>query len=229
MKTERAVALLSQTRLFRDLGEEPMRKLAERAVERTFKKGQLVFHQGDIAQSLFVMIEGLIKVYVTSEDGDEMVLVTLHPPDVFGEIALIDGHPRSASAETLEPTTVLELGRAPFLELVRESPSMTESLLLSLGAVLRRLTEQASDLVFLDLHGRVAKLLVGMADSHGSGNEDVEFDLELTQTDLANMVGGSRQSVNQILRSFERRGYLHMQGRKFVIKNLANLRHRAGL
>ena len=221
--------LLSQTRLFRDLDAGSIEKLAERAVERTYRKGQLVFHQGDIAQSLFVMIEGLIKVFVTSEDGDEMVLVTLRPPDVFGEISLIDGNPRSASAETIEATTVLELGRGPFLDLLKESPSMTESLLLSLGAVLRRLTEQASDLVFLDLHGRVAKLLVNMADSRGSGDQEIEFDLELTQTDLANMVGGSRQSVNQILRSFERRGYLHMEGRKFMIKNLGNLRHRAGL
>ena len=106
---------------------------------------------------------------------------------------------------------------------------MVESLLQSLGGVLRRLTEQTSDLVFLDLHGRVAKLLAGIAEERGSGDDEIELNLELTQTDLANMVGGSRQSVNQILRSFERRGYLEMSGRRVVIRNLEKLRARAGL
>lgn len=229
MNTDRAVELLKKTRLFHELEPAAITGLAERALERKYRKGQLVFNEGDAAQSLFVMISGLIKVYVTSEDGDEMVLVTLRPPDVFGEIALIDGQPRSASAEALEPTTVLELGRAPFLQLVRESPSTAESLLVSLGGVLRRLTEQAADLVFLDLHGRVAKLLVGMVDARvGPSDGAVELDWDLTQSDLARMVGGSRQSVNQILRSFARRGYLDMNGRRFVIKNLEGLRRRAG-
>lgn len=106
---------------------------------------------------------------------------------------------------------------------------MADALLLSLGGVLRRLTEQTADLVFLDLHGRVAKLLVGMAgEEDSSGDGEVALDLELTQSDLASMVGGSRQSVNQILRSFARRGYVEMQGRRIVVKNLPGLRHRAG-
>jgi CRP/FNR family cyclic AMP-dependent transcriptional regulator len=229
MDTDKAAQLLTRTRLFHDLPEDVVVKLAERAVERSYKKGHLVFNQGDFGESLFVMISGLIKVFVTSEDGDEMVLVTLRPPDVFGEIALIDGRPRSAAAEALEATTVLELGRGPFLELVHRSPSMTEALLRSLGGLLRRLTEQTADLVFLDLHGRVAKLLVGMVDAREVSSDGfTELDWELTQSDLASMVGGSRQSVNQILRSFVRRGYLEMQGRKFVIRNLEGLRHRAG-
>jgi CRP-like cAMP-binding protein len=178
---------------------------------------------------LFVVTEGRVKVVVTSEEGDEMLLVTLQPVDVFGELALIDGEPRSASAETLEPTKVLVLTRTTFLETLHESPAMTESLLRSMGAVLRRLTEQAADLVFLDLHGRVAKLLLGLAEKGGDGGSATELDLKLTQTDLASMVGGSRQSVNQILRSFEQRGYLEMQGRKLILKAPEQLRRRAGL
>jgi CRP-like cAMP-binding protein len=142
---------------------------------------------------------------------------------------LIDGEPRSASAETLEQTRVLVLTRATFLETLRESPAMTESLLRSLGAVLRRLTEQTADLVFLDLHGRVAKLLVGLAEKNGLTEEGSELDLQLTQSDLASMVGGSRQSVNQILKSFERRGFVELHGRKLVLKAPDLLRKRAGL
>ena len=229
MDQEQAAALLSQTRIFGEIDEESIRKLAERATQRTYSKGQLIFHQGDLAGSFFVMREGLVKVFVTSEDGDEMVLVTLRPPDTFGELSLLDGSDRSASAEALEPTTVLELNRATFLEIVRSTPHMTEALLISMGAVLRRLTEQAADLVFLDLHGRVAKLLMSMADEHGNEHKDgIELDVKLTQTDIAAMVGGSRQSVNQILRSFEEREYLELQGRTMLIKQPDRLRRRAG-
>lgn len=230
MDTQRAIELLHQTRLFGDLDEPALQRLAERATKRNFPKGQLVFHQGDSAGSLFVMIEGLVKVFVTSEEGDEMVLVTLHPHDVFGELALLDGGPRSASAETLETTTLLELQRAPFIEILHQSPGITDSLMQSLGRVLRRLTEQASDLVFLDLHGRVAKLLVNLALDRGIETDNgLELDLHLTQTDLAGLVGGSRQSVNQILKSFESRGSVEMLGRKMVVKNLDQLKRRAGL
>ncbi len=229
MKPEQVASYLKETRLFRDLDPDTLARLAGRAIERTYKKGQLIFYQGDPAEALFVVIDGRVKVVVVNEDGDEMLLVTLQPLDVFGEVALIDGEPRSASAETLEQTRVLVLTRATFLEALKESPAMTESLLRSLGAVLRRLTEQTADLVFLDLHGRVAKLLVGLADKAGDGSAGTELDLHLTQSDLASMVGGSRQSVNQILRSFERRGYLEMRGRKLVLKAPELLRKRAGL
>ena len=230
METQRAIDLLKQTQLFGDLDTTALEHLAQRATKRTYSKGQLVFYQGDPAGSLFVMVEGLVKVFVTSEEGDEMVLVTLQPPDVFGELALLDGGPRSASAEAVEPTSLLELQRGPFLETLRQTPGITESLMISMGRVLRRLTEQASDLVFLDLHGRVAKLLVNLAQDRGIQTENgLELDLQLTQTDLAGLVGGSRQSVNQILRSFENRGYVQTVGRKMVVKQPELLRRRAGL
>jgi CRP/FNR family transcriptional regulator, cyclic AMP receptor protein len=229
LKPDQAVSYLRKTRLFGDLDPDALARLADRAIERTYKKGQLIFYQGDPAEALFVVIEGQVKVVVVNEEGDEMLLVTLQPVDVFGEVALIDGEPRSASAETLEPTRVLVLTRGTFLEELRQSPAMTEPLLRSLGAVLRRLTEQAADLVFLDLHGRVAKLLVGLAEKNEAGEGDIELDMNLTQSDLASMVGGSRQSVNQILRSFERRGYLEMHGRKLLIKAPDLLRKRANL
>jgi CRP/FNR family cyclic AMP-dependent transcriptional regulator len=230
MKDERAAELLGSTRLFGGLDSEALRHLAARVFERSYKKGQLIFYQGDPGDALFVVVEGLVKVFVPSEEGDEMVLITLSAPEVFGEVALIDGGPRSASAEALEPTTVLMLTREVLLEVLAEHPSLTDRLLRTLGTSLRRLTEQAADLVFLDLHGRMAKLLVGMAEDRGK-KEGVEvvLDLHMTQTDLAGMVGGSRQSVNQILRSFEQRGYLELRGRQIRLKQPELLRRRAHL
>ena len=204
MRPETAAAHLAATRLFGELEPAALSGLAERAVERSYKKGQLLVYQGDSGDSVFVLVEGLVKVMVTSEEGEEMVLVTLRPTDTFGELSLVDGGPRSASAEAVEPTRVLIITRPILLELLAEHPSLTDALLRSLGALARRLTEQAADLVFLDIHGRMAKLLLTLAEERGKESaEGIVLDLNLTQADLAAMVGGSRQSVNQTLRSFE--------------------------
>jgi CRP/FNR family transcriptional regulator, cyclic AMP receptor protein len=228
VRTEQAVSLLTKTQLLGALDAGALVPLADKALERVYRRGQLVFHQGDLGDALFIVTEGLVKVFVTSEEGEEMVLVTLRPPETFGELAVIDGGPRSASAQALEDTHVLVVTRATLLEALHEQPSLAEALLRSLGAVVRRLTEQASDLVFLDLHGRVAKLLLALAQERGEARGDaIVLDLHLTQSDLAGMVGGSRQSVNQILRAFERRGYLVFHHRQVVIRRPDLLRRRA--
>lgn len=228
MKADRAAALLGRTRLFGDLDQDAVYRLAERADERTCEKGEIVVQEGTPGGSLFVVVTGLLKVFVTSPGGEEMVLVTLKPADVFGELALVDGGPRSASAQALERSTLLVLGRNALLEIVAEEPSLTDALLRSVGALVRRLTAQAADLVFLDLHGRVAKLLLGLAEDQGEQTESGKvLDLHMTQSDLAHMVGGSRQSVNQILRSFEERGYVELRGRQILVKEPESLRRRA--
>jgi CRP/FNR family transcriptional regulator, cyclic AMP receptor protein len=230
VRPETAAAHLATTRLFGELDPAALSGLAERAVERSYKKGQLLVYEGDPGDSVFVVVEGLVKVMVTSEEGEEMVLVTLRPADTFGELSLVDGGPRSASAEAVEPTKVLIVTRPILLELLEAHPSLTDALLRSLGALARRLTEQAADLVFLDIHGRMAKLLLTLAEERGKESGDgVVLDLNLTQADLAAMVGGSRQSVNQTLRSFESRGYLDIEGRIIRLKKPAELRRRAGM
>jgi len=230
VRTDAAVELLRRTRLFAGLDEPTLRVLAERSVERSFPRHGRLFFQGDPGDGLFVVASGLVKVVVTSEDGEEMVLVTLGPGEALGELAVVDGGPRSAAAEALEPTSALLITRPVLLELAARDPALTEALLQALGSLLRRLTEQASDLVFLDLPGRMAKLLAGLAAERGSAtSEGIELDAHLTQTDLAGMVGASRQSVNQILQGFARRGYLQVRGRRIVVNRLDLLRRRAGL
>ena len=199
-------------------------------MERSYKKGQLLVYEGDAGDSVFVVIQGLVKVMVSSEEGEEMVLVTLRPFDTFGELSLVDGGPRSASAEAVEATRVLVITRSILLELLEQHPTLTDALLRSLGSLVRRLTEQTADLVFLDIHGRMAKLLLTLAAERGEETADgILLDLNLTQADLAAMVGGSRQSVNQTLRSFESRGYLEIEGRTIRLRKPTDLRRRAGL
>jgi CRP/FNR family transcriptional regulator, cyclic AMP receptor protein len=222
-------ALLQNTPLFGGMPAETLQRIAEKAVRRSYGRGQIIFREEDYGDALCVVVSGLVKVYRTSPDGDEMLLVTLGPASVFGELPMVDGGPRSASAAAVEATTVLTVNRAALLEALRESPELAERLLRSLGSMVRRLTDQAADLVFLDLNGRVAKLLLRLAEERGSAEGGGRtLDLHLTQSDLANMVGGSRQSVNQVLNTFERLGYLELDGRRIVIRKPELLQRRAG-
>jgi CRP/FNR family transcriptional regulator, cyclic AMP receptor protein len=224
-----ASSVLRTTELFATLDESAAGQLAKQCVPRQYRKGQPLFHQGDPGTALFIIAEGSVAVYVTSENGDRMMLTTLGPTDVLGEIALLDEGSRSASAEALEPTTVLVLSRAAFLELLHSQPALFDQLLHSMGALVRRLSEQASDFVFLDLPGRVAKTVLRLAAEVSNGRADGPVEITLTQGRLAEMVGGSRQSVNQILQNFAQRGMLEVQGRRLVVTRRDLLSRRAGL
>lgn len=202
--------------------------LAAASANRQYRKGQSIVRQGDPVHSLFVVADGLVKVVIASPEGDELILATLGPGEMFGELGVVDGGPASASVETVERTTVVTLSRATLLDLLTTHRSVADTLLQSLGAMIRRLTDQAGDLVFLDLEARVAKLLLSLIGSHGATTDQgVELALKLTQAELGAMVGGSRQSVNQILHAFERRGYVERRGREVVVKDLDGLRRRS--
>jgi CRP/FNR family transcriptional regulator, cyclic AMP receptor protein len=225
---DQVASLLAKTAVFSDLPEQVRRRLASQGAQRTYRRGQFLFYQGDPGDRLFVILHGLVKIMVASEHGGEMVLVTVGPPETLGELAMLDGSPRSASVQALEPTTVLMLPRAAILPLLSEYPQLVAALLSVLGQLVRRLTEQAADLVFLDLNGRVAKLLVRMATDRGTREGDaVVLDLHLTQSDLARMVGGSRPAVNRVLQAFATRGYLELQGQRIILRELEALRRRA--
>jgi CRP/FNR family transcriptional regulator, cyclic AMP receptor protein len=219
--------LLSSSSLFSGLDEKTLTYLGERAVRQTFEKGRTIFYQGDPGDSLFVVADGLVKVWVSSGDGEEMVMATLRRPDAFGELSAVDGQGRSASATALEPSVLVSLDRTTLLDAVHRNPNVADAMLRALGGLARRITEQASDLVFLDLAGRVAKCLVHLTERDGRAEGDVTIlELPLTQTELAEMVGGSRQSVNHILKTFETRGLLELRGRDIAILDLDALRHR---
>lgn len=220
------VADLARARLFSGLDEAALDQVIDRAVERNFPRGQIVFSQGDEGDALYVLLKGLVKVVITGMSGDEMLLTTLRAPSTFGELSLVDGRPRSASVEVAEPAKVLIISRSAWDELTKQHPSLSDALMRSLATTLRRLTDQAADLALLDLPGRVAKLLIRSYEGLGRPSA---LDLRLTQTDIANMVGGSRQSVNQILGHLAGRGYIEARGRIIVIKDPESLKRRAGL
>jgi CRP-like cAMP-binding protein len=217
------VGALRQVELFAGLSEDVLQQIAAVARPREYDKGELLTIEGDVGDALLVLISGSATVFRTSPDGERAALNVLEPPDVLGEIALLDGAPRSASVEATEPTVALALSRQEFFGLLRQQPAVLEPLMRQLGTMVRRLTEQAADHVFLDLAGRVAKALLRLA---GPGSPPV---VAITQSRLAEISGGTRQSVNQVLGGFAQRGLVHLEGRRVLLTDVAGLRRRAHL
>ena len=221
--------VLGRTELFGGLAPGELDAIAARGIVRSYPKGQILFYQQDPGESLYVILEGRVKAFVTSEEGAELNLGIFESPSILGEVALVDGGPRSASAEVVAPAKLLVFTRAAFVALLGEHPALVEAYLRMLGKLIRRLQDRTEDLVFLDLHGRVAKLLLSFAEDAEAGPEGTLLDLKVTQGELAAMVAGSRPTVNQILKTFEGRGYLTIAGRQIVVKNEAALRRLAGV
>jgi CRP/FNR family transcriptional regulator, cyclic AMP receptor protein len=219
------VEILRSAAIFAELPDDVLARLAAHCVSRTYRRNQYLWYQGDDGARLVVVASGLVKVVLSSAQGGEVVLTTLGPGGMFGELAVLDGSPRSASVVAAEPTTVVLLSRATVLELLNRHPSVLDALLRSLGNLIRRLTEQAGDFVFLDLPGRVAKLLLHLAEAHGAGS--TVLDLGLSQSDLAAMVGATRPAVNRVLQHLASRGVITVDGHRIVLLDLAELRRRA--
>jgi CRP/FNR family transcriptional regulator, cyclic AMP receptor protein len=222
-----AARLLQATELFGALDEPAVLELAALARPRSFRRGQYVMYEGDPGDTLMVVQTGRLKVMVSSVTGEEIVLSTLGPADVVGELALLDGEPRSASVVAAEATTVLLFGRAVLLDAMRRHGTVLEAVLHALAEMVRRLTEQASDFVFLDLGGRLAKLLLRLAEDRPHGPEGIVIDLGLSQSELAAMVGASRQALNRALHIFAARGLISLDGQRIVLRDPDALRQRA--
>jgi CRP/FNR family transcriptional regulator, cyclic AMP receptor protein len=214
-----AAALLGRVEPFKGLDERARLTVVEHASRRVVDKGQVVFWQDDPGEAMFVLLEGSVKLVVCSRDGELIELHRHDAPAIFGELALLDGGPRSASAEAVERSVLLVVTRP---ELLRIDEQVAEALLRTLGAMVRRTTRQISDLAFLSLQGRVAGKLLDLA---ASGQARTR---RITQVELATMVGGARQTVNQALRSLEARGYIRSSGRTFEILDAEQLRRLAG-
>ncbi len=217
------MGILRSTDLLGSASAADLEAIAAASRPRTFRRGQILFSTGDPGDTVIVVISGRVKVVVRSADGGELTLTVLGPGGVLGELGAIDGGPRSADAETLDDCRLLFVPREVIQDLSGRVPSVARALASSVAAALRRLTEDASDLVFLDLPRRVAKVLL----SQPRGDDGV-IGLKMTQEQLAHRVGGTRQSVNGALRGFERRGWIEVHDRAVTVKQVAALSRFAG-
>jgi CRP/FNR family transcriptional regulator, cyclic AMP receptor protein len=215
--------LLGGLPLFAGVPPADVERLVASSRRRRYPRGQVVFSAGDPSDTLLVTLSGRMKVTVCSADGGELILAVVEPGGVIGELGVIDGGARSADAVTLDATEVLLVPSTVLTDLQRRFPAVTSNLLAAVAASFRRLTEATADLVFLDLPRRVGKALL----DHPRAADGV-VDLGLSQEQFSHQVAGTRQSVNQALRGFERRGWIEINGQHIALRDPAALARFSG-
>jgi CRP-like cAMP-binding protein len=203
--------------------------VGRRLRHRHFRRNEVIFHQGDPGDALHVITSGSVKIVLPSPEGEEAIIATLRTGDFFGELSLLDGEPRSATAVAVEATETLSLPRSVFRELLDAHPELRDALFAALTSLLRRLTHHVEELHFLDLAGRLAARLAQLARQAQprAGSGAVELDWPYTQSDLAAMIGGTRQSVNRLLADLIADGLVRLEHERLVVTDVQALERRA--
>mgnify|MGYP003337481133 FL=1 len=214
--------------LFTALAEDSATALKARMVEVKVSKGQILFNEGDSGDRLYIVTDGKIKLGIKSIDGRENLLAVLGPGEMFGELSLFDPSPRTATATALTDAKLLGLGQEDLNLWLAEHPEVAKHLLRALAQRLRRTWEAVGDLVFSDVPGRVAKALSELAQKFGTRNDDgLHVAHDLTQEELAQLVGASRETVNKALADFATRGWVRLEARAVVILDEDRLNKRS--
>ena len=220
------IALLRKVPLFAGLSDQDLAALAGSLGKRTFAKNMIIFHQGSLGQTLYIIESGKVRIFLLSESGQETTLNIYGAGDVFGEFSLLDGLPRSAGAVAMEKTVTLTLSREDFLRHLEACPQMALSIMQLLTLRLRFTTAQAESLAFLDVYGRVAMRLLDLAGRYGTEKGSIELDLHLTQAELATWVAATRESVNKVLGAFRDQGLILVEGQTITILDPEGLEKR---
>ena len=218
MDAEAVARVLAVVPVFRALSDTERAELITHLRPRRFSRDEVVFHRDDAGGQLYVILSGSVKVAIPDEEGHEIVVAVERDGAVFGELALFDDAPRSATVTALDETQVVTLAREDFLRVLERSPRATREILRLLARTVRRASGRIEDLVFLDVPGRVAKCLLDLATAHRRD------DIELTQDDLAAFVGATRVSVNRALADLEAQGAIVVRRRHIAVKDPAVLR-----
>jgi len=208
--------MLRNIPLFKGLPDEDIKLVNEMAIEKQFPKNAMVISEGEIGDSLFAIMSGRVKVFIGDEDGREIILKMLGPGDVFGEMSLIDRQPRSASVSTLEPCVFKVLSHSSFEVCLERAPRIAVGVMNALAKRLRDADRKISTLALMDVYGRVAHTLLELA-VHSNGK--LLVGQKLSQQDIANMVGASREMVNRILKDLSERGYITVESKSITIHN----------
>lgn len=210
--------------LFGNADEQTLDALAAALRVRRFRKAETVFHQGDPGDALFIVASGSVKVVLPSDEGAEPAIVAiLRTGEFFGELAILDGAPHSATIVAVEATETLVLNREAFLDLIDADAGLRRALLASLATEIRRLTGHVEDLHFLDLPGRLASRIVRLAASAGATSGEARIAWPYTQSELAGMIGGSRQSVNRLLADLTDQGLVRLERDHLVVVDVEAL------
>jgi CRP-like cAMP-binding protein len=205
--------------IFSELSEEDIASLAHLALRKRYPKDTVVFFENEEGDFFFTITEGRIKVTILGDDGREVILSVLGPGDFFGEMALLDNEPRSATAIAVEESELLSLHRSDFQSVLNDNRSITSALIRVLSARLRRANHQISTLALLDVYGRVARVIVDMAREEGKRLRDGRIAFRrATHQEIANRIGTTRETVTRMLKDLERQGLIHVEGKEIVVQ-----------
>ncbi len=217
-----------QSPLFAALDPDGAAALHSQLTETVLAKGETLFAEGDPGDRLYVIIDGKIKLGRSSNDGRESLLGVLGPGEMFGELSLFDPGPRTSTATALTDAVVLGLSNQQLRPWLAGRPEVAEALLQALARRLRRTNEAMSDLVFSDVPGRVAKALMDLGEKFGTVTPDgLLVTHDMTQEELAQLVGASRETVNKALADFAQRGWIRLESRQVLILDVERLGKRA--
>jgi CRP/FNR family transcriptional regulator, cyclic AMP receptor protein len=215
MPEQRVSEHLRRLPLFSRLPDSELAELADRVRTKSFKRGEMIFRKDDPGTHLYMVLEGGVKIALPGEFGQEALVAIMRPGEFFGELALFDRSPRSASATAMEDTRAALLAGDDFLAYLESHPASFRVVLETLAKTIRRLSDRVEDLIFLDVPSRVAKYLLDLVRSNGDGGNE----LTLTQDELAAFIGASRVSVNRVLGDLERREIISIRRRRIAIKD----------
>ena len=216
---------LARVPLFEQLGDADLGKLAEITSRKRFRSGTAIFFQDDPADALYVVLSGSAKVFRTSEDGRDRILMILRSGDAFGELAMIEGLPRPATVQTLEDTEMLVLSRREFEAFARAHPDFLWKLLRAMAERLRKINEDVLDLSFKDVPYRVLQLLSQLVGRHGvSGPEGWRITMPLSVRDLSSMVGANTETVSRLLDRYESEGLVRREGPNWIVPDHDSLK-----
>jgi CRP/FNR family transcriptional regulator, cyclic AMP receptor protein len=223
--SESVEAVLRKTPLFANLTEAEMRALRARVSTRRLHSGELLFNEGDACTGLFLVASGKIRIFKISTAGREQVLAVEGPGSSFAEIPVFDGGNYPASASALEETEVLFISRKDFQNFCREHPEVALKVIAVVGSRLRRLVGIIEDLSFTTVRQRLIALILRLAQTGGSASkEGVRVELSMSHQDLAAELGTVRELISRNLSRLQAEGFLEVEGRKIVVKDLAGLK-----
>lgn len=222
------ISVVRNAALFSGLDDESTSALLKFMKPRSLRRGTVLFHEGDSGDELYIVSTGKLKVGRESSDGRENLLSVLGPGEIIGELALFDPGPRSSTVTAVSQTELLSLKHEDLINWLGERPKAAMNLLKALAQRLRRTNETVGDLVFSDVPGRVAKALIDLSQRFNKPAPDgILVAHDLTQEELAQLVGASRETVNKALADFAQRGWLRLEARAVVILDMDRLRNRA--
>ncbi|HEC29493.1 MAG TPA: Crp/Fnr family transcriptional regulator [Gammaproteobacteria bacterium] len=207
--------VLKKIPIFADLKDKEVKSIASHAVNKTFPKNSIIINEGDDTNSMYVILSGKIKVFLSNEDGKEVILTMMGPGEYFGELAILDQAPRSASIMTMEPCKFSIISKNDFDKSLVDHPEIARTVITELTRMVRRLTDNIRNLALMDVYGRVAKTLLDMAEDEDGVKV---INQKLTHQDIARMIGSSREMVSRIMKDLQKGGYI-TPGNKCIVIN----------